>query len=61
MTSPVLLIFIDSFPYYYLENTKYMSVFETVAKVIPGFGYSINCQAEIFSGKTINFLIGQGI
>ena len=50
MSPPILLIFIDSFPFYYLDKTKYLSKFETVAKLTPGFGYSINCQAEIFAG-----------
>jgi len=29
-----------------------MSKFETIAKITPGFGYSVNCQAELFTGKT---------
>ena len=29
-----------------------MSKFETIAKVTPGFGYSVNCQAELFIGMT---------
>jgi predicted AlkP superfamily pyrophosphatase or phosphodiesterase len=52
MAAPVLLIFIDSFPHYYLEKTKYLCEFETVAQVTPGFGYSVNCQAELFAGMS---------
>lgn len=50
MANSVLVIFIDSFPYYYLNKTKYMPQFKSVSKLTPGFGYSINCQAEIFGG-----------
>jgi len=47
-----LIIFIDSFPFYNLNRTEYLNSFPIRYKVTPGFGYSINIQAEIFSGKS---------
>lgn len=46
-----LIIFIDSLPHFYVRNMKFLSQFEKeTAKVIPGFGYSVNVKAEIFAG-----------
>ena len=45
-----MLIFIDGFPFYYLDKAPQMSQFEGKARLIPGFGYSINCQLELFTG-----------
>ncbi len=48
-----LIIFIDSLPYFYVRNMKFLSQFEKrIAKVMPGFGYSVNVKAEIFAGRT---------
>lgn len=52
MNDGTLIFFIDSFPFYALAQTEYLSQFPLQYKVTPGFGYSINLQAEIFSGKT---------
>jgi hypothetical protein len=46
-----LLIFIDSFPYRYVDRSPFLSRHrQQVQKVLPGFGYSINLKAEIFGG-----------
>jgi len=50
MKKPVLIIFIDAFPYKFLERTKYMKKFPIRFKVRPSLGYSINIKAEIFGG-----------
>jgi len=46
-----LIIFIDSYPYNILQRTGYFENFTIRRKMNPGFGYSINLQAEIFTGK----------
>jgi len=46
----MLIIFIDSFPYYYLDKTCHMKNFGTVKKVTPAVGYSMNCQPALFTG-----------
>lgn len=51
MPQKILLIFIDSLPYLYRGKMKFLSQFSnSIRKVIPGFGYSINVKAEIFGG-----------
>ena len=45
-----LIIFIDSFPYYYLNKTEYLSNVPLKAKLTSGIGYSVNLKAEIFAG-----------
>lgn len=48
-----IIIFIDSLPYFYIDKMKFLSnLKKDIAKVIPGFGYSINVKAEIFGGYT---------
>lgn len=48
-----IIIFIDSLPHFYISNMKFLSGFKNdIAKVTPGFGYSINVKAEIFGGYT---------
>jgi len=49
---PVLLVFIDSFPYYCLDKAPFLASLPYKARVIPGFGYSSTCQIELFSGLT---------
>jgi hypothetical protein len=45
------LIFIDSFPYAYINRAPFLSQCRPwIRKVLPGFGYSINLKAEIFGG-----------
>jgi hypothetical protein len=52
MNAPTLIIFIDSFPFLFLGKTQFLSSFPLQYQVTPGFGYSINLQAVIFTGKT---------
>lgn len=50
--SKKLIIFIDGFPYDYLNTTKFLSKFPIKLKLVPGFGFSINLKAELFAGCT---------
>ncbi|MCX7918586.1 MAG: alkaline phosphatase family protein [bacterium] len=46
-----LIIFIDSLPYQYALQMAVAKQFVTQLPLTPGFGYSINIQAELFTGK----------
>jgi hypothetical protein len=46
-----LIIFIDSLPYSIALQMPIAKQFETRLPLTPGFGYSINIQAELFAGK----------
>lgn len=46
-----LIIFIDSLPYQYALQMPMAKYFPTQVPLAPGFGYSINIQAELFAGK----------
>lgn len=48
----LLIIFIDSLPYANGIQMPVAKRFPTQLKLTPGFGYSINIQAELFTGKT---------
>jgi predicted AlkP superfamily pyrophosphatase or phosphodiesterase len=48
----VLIIFIDSLPYERVKEMNYLSSMNSVSPLKPGFGYSVNLHAELFSGKT---------
>ncbi|HNT74551.1 MAG TPA: alkaline phosphatase family protein [Anaerolineae bacterium] len=50
--SPILLVFIDSFPFDYLNHAPFLSSLANSWRVIPGFGYSSTCQVELLSGLT---------
>lgn len=54
--NPTLIIFIDAFPFNKLEATLLNKAFSTCSRLIPSFGYSINCQAELFSGLSADAL-----
>ena len=45
-----LIIFIDSLPFNYLPQTRYLSHFPVQQSVTPGFGFSINIKPEMFAG-----------
>ncbi|MFB3897953.1 MAG: alkaline phosphatase family protein [bacterium] len=47
----LLVIFVDSLPYQYALQMPIAKHFSTQLPLTPGFGYSINIQAELFSGK----------
>lgn len=50
LTKYNLIIFIDAFPYFSLKTMNFLSSIPYCAKVVPGFGYSVNVKAEIFGG-----------
>lgn len=50
--TPSLTIFIDGLPYQQLEKMEFASQFASRAALVPGFGYSVNCQTALFTGKT---------
>ncbi|MDI6783294.1 MAG: alkaline phosphatase family protein [bacterium] len=52
MMNEFLIIFIDSLPYSYALQMPIAKRFPTQLPLTPGFGYSINIQAELFAGKT---------
>lgn len=45
-----LYIYIDAFPFNYLNRTKFLSKFPIKLKLVPGFGFSVNLKAELFAG-----------
>ena len=49
---PVLVVFIDSFPYYCLDQAPFLSSLPSRARLIPGFGYSTSNQTALFTGMT---------
>ncbi|MGH9341107.1 MAG: hypothetical protein ACRD1R_16295 [Acidobacteriota bacterium] len=48
---PSLIVFVDCFPYDSLHS-NFLPILRHRARVRPGFGYSVNIVAELFSGKT---------
>jgi hypothetical protein len=53
MVEACLVVFIDAYPYWYLQQgSRLPAHFPVVRPVRPGFGYSINCQTELFCGLT---------
>lgn len=49
---PMLVVFIDSFPYDYLDHAPFLSSLAQRIRLIPGFGYSSTNQVELLSGLT---------
>jgi hypothetical protein len=52
MPEAVLVVFIDAYPFWALQGSRLPALLPSVHAVRPGFGYSINCQTELFIGKT---------
>ena len=52
----MLIIFIDSFPYDFLERTHYLKTFIDKKRLIPGLGYSRNVIPELLAGKQADTL-----
>lgn len=53
MSDAVLVVFIDAYPYWALQQgSRLPALLPIVHAVRPGFGYSINCQTELFTGLT---------
>jgi predicted AlkP superfamily pyrophosphatase or phosphodiesterase len=50
INSKNLVIFIDGFAYYFLENSRFLRTFSKKVKEVPGLGYSINIKSELFGG-----------
>jgi predicted AlkP superfamily pyrophosphatase or phosphodiesterase len=49
---PTLTIFIDGLPFDQLENMPFARTLESRARLVPSLGYSVNCQTELFTGKS---------
>jgi predicted AlkP superfamily pyrophosphatase or phosphodiesterase len=47
-----LTIFIDALPFDQLHKMPYAREFKSRARLIPILGYSVNCQTQLFTGKT---------
>ena len=45
-----LLVFVDALPYASLEEAPFLRSLPSVARLVPGLGYSVNVKAEIFGG-----------
>ena len=53
MKSPdVLLILVDALPYNVVENMPILKDWDFVAPLRPGYGFSVNLDAELFAGLT---------
>lgn len=50
MKTPILVIFVDAYPFAESETLASRIVAKTRAKVTPGVGYSINVKSELFAG-----------
>lgn len=47
-----LTIFIDGLPFDELHKMPFSSRFVSQGRLIPALGYSVNCQTQLFTGKT---------
>jgi predicted AlkP superfamily pyrophosphatase or phosphodiesterase len=47
-----LTIFIDGLPFDQLHKMPYTREFKSRARLVPILGYSVNCQTQLFTGKT---------
>jgi predicted AlkP superfamily pyrophosphatase or phosphodiesterase len=47
-----LTIFIDGIPFDQLHKMPYTREFKSRARLVPILGYSVNCQTQLFTGKT---------
>lgn len=52
MSKKFLIIFVDAYPYYIANASEIRKYFEYCIDLTPGFGYSVNNQAELFTGKS---------
>jgi len=50
--SPSLIVFVDAFPYSELMKAPFLNGFRYRRPLVPNIGYSVNLQAEIFTGKS---------
>lgn len=49
---PTLILFIDALPFDDLARMPRLAAWPALARLRPGFGYSINLHGELFAGKT---------
>jgi len=49
---PSLTIFIDGLPFDQLDNMPFARTLPSRARLVPILGYSVNCQTELFTGKS---------
>ncbi len=49
---PTLLIFVDALPFDDVAKMPRLAAWPWTARLVPGFGYSINLHAELFAGLT---------
>lgn len=47
-----LTLFIDGLPYNQLEKMPFSRGFESRGRLVPILGYSVNCQTQLFTGKS---------
>jgi predicted AlkP superfamily pyrophosphatase or phosphodiesterase len=47
-----LTIFIDGLPFDELQKMEFSREFASQGRLVPGLGYSVNCQTQLFTGKT---------
>lgn len=47
-----LTIFIDGLPFDQLSKMEFVRTFPSQARLVPILGYSVNCQTQLFTGKT---------
>ena len=50
--SDTLTIFIDGLPFDELHQMPFSSRFASQGRLVPVLGYSVNCQTQLFTGKT---------
>lgn len=50
--TPTLTIFIDGLPFDQLPNMPFSLTLPSQARLIPILGYSVNCQTELFTGRS---------
>jgi hypothetical protein len=50
--SKALTIFIDGVPFDQLHKMPFSRTFASRARLVPILGYSVNCQTELFTGRT---------
>ncbi len=47
-----LVLFVDGLPFDQLEKMTFASTLQAKARLIPVLGYSVNCQTQLFTGKS---------
>lgn len=50
MTTDLLVVFVDGFPFEALQHAPFLRSLPTALPLVPGMGYSVNIQVEEFAG-----------